>query len=260
MKLALLQTAPQSDGVSAALRNLDNAARTAGGHAVDLLITPEMYLTGYAIGAKAVQLAAMTTNGPTMQEIAEIAKRWSVGILVGFPEREGDKVYNSAQLFDRKGDARAIYRKTHLWGDTDRDQFSRGEELSPIIEFEGWKVALAICYDIEFPELARALTLAGAEAILVPTAAMKPYLSIATQMVPARAEENEIVVAYANYSGVERDLEYFGHSTVVGPDGTIIAQVGEGDELVIADLDRHAFHCWRAENDHRRDRRTDLYR
>lgn len=259
MKLALFQTAPQADGVSVALQNLAAAAQAAGRRGADLLITPEMYLTGYAIGPEAVQLAALTTDGPTMQEVAEMAKRSGVGILVGFPERDGDKVYNSVQLIDRKGKTRAIYRKTHLWGDTDRDQFSRGETLSPVIEFEGWKVALAICYDIEFPELARSLTLAGVEVILVPTAAMKPYTTIATQMVPTRAEENEIVVAYSNYSGTERNLEYFGHSTVAGPDGKVIAQVCEGEELVFADLDRSAFDRWRAENDHCRDRRADLY-
>ena len=145
------------------------------------------------------------------------------------------------------------------WGDVDRSQFSRGETLSEVVDFCGWKVALAICYDIEFPEVARAYAVAGVEAVLVPTAAMKPYTSVATQMIPSRAEENEFVVAYANYIGAEKDMHYFGHSVVAGGDGKVIASAEEEDTLVFAELDKQAFHGRRAEISHLRDRRTDLY-
>ena len=259
MKLAMFQTEPQAEGVSAALRNLDDAARQAGGHAADLLITPEMYLTGYAIGSEAVRLAALSLDGPTMQEVSEIARNRNIGILVGFPERDGDAIYNSVHLIDRKGASRAVYRKTHMFGEVDRSQFSRGEALSEVVEFAGWKVALAICYDIEFPELAREAALTGAEVMLVPTAAMLPYVSVATQMVPSRAEENEMYVAYANYVGAEPNIRYFGHSTVAGPDGAVIAQADDNADLMFATLDRPFFNAWRAKNDHRRDRRPDLY-
>ncbi len=259
MKLGLFQTEPQTGGVSEAIRNLNDAARTAAGHSCDLLVTPEMFLTGYAIGAKAVQSAALTLDGPSMHEVSEIAKRWGIGLLVGFPERDGDTIYNSAQLIERTGEQVSIYRKTHLWGEVDRSQFSRGENLSEVVDFRGWKVALAICYDIEFPEVARAYAINGAELILVPTAAMKPYTTVATQMIPTRAEENELVVAYANYIGAERDTQYFGHSTVAGGDGKVIASAEEEDTIVIAELDKQAFHGRRAEISHLRDRRADLY-
>ncbi len=259
MKLCLFQTEPQADGVSQAIRNLNDAARTAAGHVCDLLITPEMYVTGYAIGADSVQSAALTLDGPSMQEITEIAKRWGIGLLVGLPERDGDKIYNSACLIDRTGALVTTYRKTHLWGDVDRSQFSRGEALSDVVDFCGWKVALAICYDIEFPEVARAYALAGAEAVLVPTAAMKPYTTVATQMIPTRAEENEFVVAYANYIGTERSNHYFGHSVVAGGDGKVIASAAEEDTLIFAELDKQVFHGRRAEISHLRDRRADLY-
>lgn len=259
MKLGLMQTEPQAEGVSAALRNLNDTARTAGGHACDLLITPEMFLTGYAIGAETVRSAALTLDDPTMQEVSEIAKRWGVGILVGFPERDGDTIYNSVRLFDRTGAPVALYRKTHLWGEIDRAQFSQGAALSEVVEYGGWKIALAICYDIEFPEVARAAAVAGAEVILVPTAAMKPYTSVATQMIPTRAEENEIFIAYANYIGFEKGIAYFGHSTVAGPDGKVIASAQEEDTLVLAKLDKEALHERRAAILHMRDRRTDLY-
>ena len=260
MKLALFQTAPQTEGTSNALRRLDDAARRAAGHACDAVLTPEMYLTGYAIGADVAAAEALDPGGPTLQEASDIARRNGVGLLIGYPERNpAGRPFNTVHLIDRKGETRALYRKTHLWGEIDRAQFSPGPALSPVVEMEGWKVALAICYDIEFPELARALTLAGAEAILVPTASMHPYVSVATQMVPSRAEENEIAVAYCNYVGAEGDIRYFGHSTVAGPDGATLARAAEEPDLLIASLDRRAFDEWRAQNDHRADRRPDLY-
>jgi len=140
MKLGLFQTEPQASGVSDAIQNLNDAARQAAGHMCDLLITPEMYLTGYAIGVEAVQSAAITLSGPTMLEVSEIAKRWGVGLLVGFPERDGDTIYNSVLLIDRTGAHVLLYRKTHLWGEIDRAQFSRGESLSDVVDFCGWKV------------------------------------------------------------------------------------------------------------------------
>ena len=78
---------------------------------------------------------------------------------------------------------------------------------------------MAICYDVEFPKLVRAYALAGAEVVLVPTVNMQPYTGIATRVVPARAEEHEIYVAYANRVGSEGNFEYCGPSCVVGPDG-----------------------------------------
>ena len=260
MKLALLQCEPQTDGVSEALRKLNDAARQAGGHAADILVTPEMYLTGYAIGVEGVQAAALSVGGPSMQEVSEIAKRWGVAILIGFPERaDGGKIYNSIMLVDQKGETRTVYRKSHLWGDIDRSQFARGESLSEVVELKGWKLGFAICYDIEFPEVARSLTLKGAEAILVATASMKPYESIAQQVIPTRAEENEICVAYCNYTGFERDIHYYGISTVAGPDGKIIAQMGDTADLMFAELNREKYDTWRETNNHAADRRPDLY-
>lgn len=261
MKLALFQCSPQVDGISTALTRLDDAARRAAGHAVDILLTPEMYLTGYAIGVEAVQAAALSPSGPSMAEVADIAKRHRVGILIGFPERDEDgKIYNAIQLFDRKGQAHIIYRKTHLWGDIDRSQFSAGQRLSKIIELDGWNLGFAICYDIEFPELARVLALEDADVVLVSTASMKPYESIATQVVPARAEENEIYVAYCNYTGAEGSIEYYGLSTVAGPDGKIVAQAGGDEDLLIAQLDRDHLDRWRKDNDHLSGRRPALYK
>ena len=128
------------------------------------------------------------------------------------------RVFNTVHLADRTGGRLARYAKTHLYGAVDRAQFAPGPALAAPVELDGWKLGLAICYDIEFPEVARALALAGAEAILVPTANMLPFESVATRLVPARAEENAVFLAYANYVGADDAFTYFGRSCVCDPD------------------------------------------
>jgi predicted amidohydrolase len=83
--------------------------------------------------------------------------------------------------------------------------FSPEAIIFPLVELEGWKLGLLICYDLEFPENARRLALAGAELILVPTANMVPFDFVADVTVRARAFENQCYVAYANYCGHEGD-------------------------------------------------------
>ena len=150
-------------------------------------------------------------------------------------------------------------RKAHLFGDVDRAAFSTADTLCPLVKFGDWSVGLAICYDVEFPELVRAFALGGADAILVPTANMHPYTGVATRVVPTRAEENEIFVAYANRVGVEGAFEYCGLSCVTGPDGIDIARAGSGEELIFAELSKDAIARVRKSLSHLHDRRSDLY-
>ena len=153
----------------------------------------------------------------------------------------------------------ATYAKTHLFGGVDRAQFAAGDGYAPVVMLDGWRLGLAICYDIEFPETARLLALAGAEAILAPTANMAPFDSVALRLVPSRAEENAVYVAYANYCGSEGEFDYVGLSCVCGPDGADVARAGRGPEMIFADLDRDTLAAARARSTQLADRRPDLY-
>lgn len=261
MRIALLQCAPGAPDVGAGLARLDRFAAQAAAAGAALLVTPEMFLTGYAIGAEAVARLAEPSDGPAAEAVAAICRRHGLGILYGYPERGADgAVYNAIQLIGADGTPRANTRKTHLFGGVDRAQFTAGETLSPVVAFGGFRLGFAICYDIEFPEVARALALAGAEAVLVPTANMTPFESVATRLVPARAEENAVFVTYANYVGREAEFRYCGLSCVVGPDGSDLARADAVSEtLVVADLDRNRLETARARVTYRADRRPDLY-
>lgn len=260
MRIALLQCAPGAPDTAAGLARLDDAAGRAAAAGAALLVTPEMFLTGYAIGAEAVARLAERADGPAAAAAADICRRHGIAMLYGYPERAGDAVYNAARLIGNDGAALANYRKTHLFGDLDRAQFSAGNLPSPVVELGGLRVGFAICYDIEFPEVARGLALAGADTILVPTANMVPFDSVATRLVPARAEENTVFVAYANYVGREADLTYCGQSCMAGPDGSDLARAGAAEEtLLVVDLDPARLTAVRSTLTYLRDRRPDLY-
>ena len=133
----------------------------------------------------------------------------------------------------------------------------RGVDL---LELDGVRVGVLVCYDIEFPEPARQLALAGADLIAVPTALMEPSEWIAQTLVPARAAENQVFVAYCNRVGVEGDLTYVGRSSVSGPAGGTPTFGPRGEELLLyADVDPAASDDAKGRHDYLRDRRPDVY-
>ncbi|MGN7742107.1 carbon-nitrogen hydrolase family protein [Pseudomonas sp. 22526] len=258
MRVALYQCAPQPLDVAGNLQRLQKVAVEASG--TDLLVLPEMFLSGYNIGVEAVGALAEAQDGPSAQYIANVAQSAGIAILYGYPERADDgQIYNAVQLIDRNGQRLCNYRKTHLFGDLDRSMFSPGPDDFPLVELNGWKLGFLICYDIEFPENARRLALAGAELILVPTANMLPYDFVADVTVRSRAFENQCYVAYANYCGHEDEIHYCGQSSIAAPDGQRIALAGLDEALIAGTLDRQLMLDSRAANRYFHDRRPELY-
>ena len=239
---------------------LDSAAERLAADGARLLVTPEMYTTGYNLGADAVAALAEPSDGPTALAVAEIAKRHRIAVAYGYPERDGDGVvYNAVQLIDRDGARLANYRKTHLFGDVDRAAFAPGDDLVVQAEIDGVTVGILICYDVEFPETVRAHALAGTQLLLVPTALMRPFEYVARQIVPARAIESQMFIVYANHVGVERDFDYCGESCVVAPDGRELVRLGAGPDSAVADVSLADLSASRELNTYLTDRRTDLY-
>ena len=258
MRVALHQCPPLPLEPAANLHRLHQVAMEAKG--ADLLVVPEMFLTGYNIGVDAVNVLAQGRDGEAAQQVAQIAKTSGVAILYGYPERAEDgQIYNAVQLIDAQGERLCNYRKTHLFGDLDHSMFSAGEDDFPLVELNGWTLGFLICYDLEFPENARRLALAGAELILVPTANMIPFDFIADVTVRARAYENQCYVAYANYCGSEEQIHYCGQSSIAAPDGSRIAQAGLDEALIVGTLDRQLMLDSRAANRYFLDRRPALY-
>jgi predicted amidohydrolase len=259
LRIACFQGPAQADTAKGNLARLSRCTGEARRSGAQLLATPEMYLTGYSIGAEAVTRLAEPIDGPSVAAARQIAKAERIAIVFGFPERDGAAVYNSAVAIGADGNVLASYRKTHLFGDVDRAQFATGLAEPRIFEIGGFGAGLLICYDVECPETVRALALGGVELVIVPTALMRPFDVVAQTIVPARAWENQLFLAYANRCGREASFDYCGLSCVVGPDGADLARAGRGEELIFADLDRGAIEAARRLNPHLRDRRPELY-
>jgi predicted amidohydrolase len=251
LRIAIWQTG------SAELAQLRGQALASADAGARLLITPEAFTSGYAVPG--VQEAAQPAAGAWAEEVAAIAVDSGLAILYGYPERVGHRVMNSAQLIDRDGHVLANYRKSHLYGDFDTSTFEPGDGGFEVVELDGVNLGILICYDVEFPETVRALALAGADLVAVPTALMRPYEVVSRTLVPARAYENQVYVAYANRSGHEGGFAYCGESCVVGPDGVDLARAGSGDELLLAEIDPARLASSRADNTHLGDRRPELY-
>ena len=141
MRLALMQTPPTPDPATALARLAEGctAARAAG---AQLLVTPEMFLSGYAVGRAALEVMESPLETGLWADAAAIARDAGIAVLTGGPEAGG---YNTAALFDAEGAHVATCRKTHLYGDVDRAQFVAGDALSPVFDFGGLRCAIAIC-------------------------------------------------------------------------------------------------------------------
>lgn len=247
--LAALQMKSESGDVAANLARIEKAAVEAASKGASLLLTPELSLTGYG-GGETVSRLAEPADGPAVQALRALSRKTGVAIIAGFAELDGGTVYNSAAYVD--GDRTpVIYRKSHLYGDYERNLFAPGEPATHLFEHRGVTCGMLICYDVEFPENVRRLALAGAEAVLVPTALPAGWSGafIAEHMIRTRAFENQVFVAYINHCGSDERFSFAGLSRIASPDGNLIAGGGPSDEsLMLVRIDPAEFNVSRAEN------------
>jgi predicted amidohydrolase len=257
MRIALGQTIGTPGDVPANLQLMARLAGAAAAQGADLLLLPELFLSGYNIDDR-VQRLAEPDDGPSATAASAIAAKAKLAILYGYPERRAEAVYNSALLLDKTGQSIANYRKTHLWGDFERRQFRSGAN-APLFKFAGAQFGIMICYDIDFPELSRRYALDGADVILALSATTAPHPVVPRRLIPARAYENRIFVAFCDRAGSEHGLAYAGESCVAAPDGEIVVACGQGEELAIADIDFDRYRQFRQDHRFTEDRRPELY-
>lgn len=238
MKIALYQMQAVPGDVAANLDKIEKAAREAASKGAELLVAPELALTGYGAG-KAIPANAEPTDGAQAGRLEKIAAETGVAVLAGFAEREGDHLHNSAIYCDGEG-VPLVYRKCNLYGDYERALFKQGAPDAVRFTRGGLSFGVLICYDVEFPENVRRLARAGVDVVLVPTAlpAGEQDRFIARSMVPVRAFENQIFVAYADHCGRDENFTYAGLSCVAAPDGSLIAAAERhGEALLVAEIE-----------------------
>ncbi|MCB8877978.1 carbon-nitrogen hydrolase family protein [Acidisoma silvae] len=236
MRFSALQMQPASCDKQANIERIKQAAAAARQVGSGLLVAPEMSITGYAIWDQLSQMAE-PRDGFMTQSLTAMARALNIAIVAGMPERAGQDIYNTAVCALPSGQLH-FYRKCHLFGPDEIRGFRAGEALSPTFEIDGVKAGMLVCYDVEFPEWARALALTGAQLFIVPTALPKVITNdrVSRLMIPARALENHVMVIYAGLCGSENGLDYQGGSCIVGSDGADLARAGKGEALLTADI------------------------
>jgi predicted amidohydrolase len=225
--VACCQLAPVL-GDPAANRELTaDAVTRAAGQGANIVVLPELVSSGYVFESKAEAIAcAEAADGETVTGWARLAAEHGIVIAGGFCEEAGGEVFNSAALVDPDG-LRCVYRKAHLW-DAESNWFTPGSSAPPVVATRFGRIALMICYDLEFPEWVRLPALAGAQLLCAPTnwpAAPRPDGERPAEVVrvQANAAVNRMFVAACDRTGAERGVGWVNGSVIVDPDGWPLA-------------------------------------
>ena len=259
MRIGFLQTRPRFGDVEANLGAIEQALASVRDATV---VLPELCTTGYVFASRQeTQDMAEPADGPTVQRLRQLARRNGLVLCLGFAEKDGRRVYNSAATITPTGRVH-VYRKAHLF-DREKLVFDRAEpRFEPVRA--GTRLGVMICFDWIFPEVCRSLALAGARLILHPSNLVLPYCQAA---MVTRAVENRVFIVTCNRVGTEARagvrLRFTGKSRIVDPRGSVLAEAGEDAEaLQVVTIDPRQAEDKRItpRNDLFRDRRARSYR
>ena len=270
VRIACLQMRPhigdKDENVARSLAMIDEAAEAGA----NLVVLPELCNSGYVFATRgeAFKLAEEIGNGPTSREWSAAAERHGLHIVAGIAERDGSVLYNSAVVIGPQG-VIGKYRKNHLWA-AENLFFEPGNLGVPVFHTDIGRIAVAICYDIWFPEIFRLAALQGADILCVPTNWVpmpeqpKGLPKMANILAIGGAHSNSMFVAAADRVGEERGQPFIGNSLIVSHTGWPVAGPASDDqeEMIIAEVnlsDARRKRNWNDFNQVMRDRRTDLY-
>jgi predicted amidohydrolase len=262
MKIAVVQLMPIFGDIQ---RNLEMILGCIEKAEASLVVFPELALTGYFFqDRKETAQYAESFNGDSINTIQDSAEANNKIVIVGFPERDGENLYNSAAILFPDGALSAVHRKTHLFykenlcfdkGDT--GYFVQCDPASDCI------IGTMICYDWRFPEAARSLAMKGADLIACPSNLVTPFWPLS---MPARAIENKVFLAVANRYGAEsrggEEVKFNGKSVIYDYNGSTMASAPEsGDSIITAEIDfeKTRNKSFNAFNNIFADRRPEMY-
>jgi predicted amidohydrolase len=224
---------------------------------------PELFLSGYAFENNEVAYDVCLSVDEALSFVAPIAKEIGIAIICPYPEKgivdDKERYYDAMVVIDENGELLKNYRKTHLWGPDEQrlwsfgyNSHSEGEAYS-VFKINDFPMGVLNCYEAEFAELSRILVTKGAKLVVIPTAAdlravvegewtTQTYPDISKNLIPARALENEVFVAYNNYTGIGHimqdgeksdQVEYLGNSVIADPHGKVMTYARNEDEVML---------------------------
>ncbi|HET6381134.1 MAG TPA: carbon-nitrogen hydrolase family protein [candidate division Zixibacteria bacterium] len=266
INVAACQIDPQLGEVETNLDLIRGAVEDAAAAGATFTVLPEAAVTGYAFASLSEAMpVARRAERVAANVLAGLAETHRMTIICGSLDPDGDELFNVA-LVSLPDGRRYRYRKMHL-PFLGVDRFATpGPDAPPVIETDGLRFGVLICYDLRFPEAARICALEGADLIALPTnwpvgVEFHPEL-----FAPARANENHCYLLAADRVGTERGVKFMGRSLLLDYDGNVLAEAGDGPELLVGEIDPQAArqtHVRRRPGEHEwdtiGDRRPGLY-
>lgn len=240
IKIALAQISCKRGDKAENIKKIESRVTRAKRQGADLVIFPELSLTGYTVRDQIYELAE-TIPGHSTTVLEKIAKETGIYIIFGMPElseKTQATVYNAAVLVGPDGFVgkyRKMYLPTHSIFEEKR--YFRPGYQTAVFDTELGKIGLIICYDIFFPEVSRLARLKGAQLIVCISASPATRRTFFETLIAARAIENTAFLAYVNLVGIEDGLQFWGGSRLVGPNGKTLVQAKYDEEdLVIGEI------------------------
>ena len=236
IKLALAQISTKRENKKENLQKIEKFTIKAKEQAADLVIFPELSLTGYVVRDQIYELAE-TIPGPSTKRIEALATKTGMHIIFGMPElseKTKATIFNTAVFIGPKGiigKYRKMYLPTHSVFEEKR-YFRPGYQTAAFDTKLG-KIGLCICYDLFFPEVCRLTRLKGTELIVAISASPAIRRSYFEILTAARALENTVFLAYVNLVGVEDGLQFWGGSRLVSPTGDVLAKAKNDEEAFV---------------------------
>jgi predicted amidohydrolase len=241
LRIALAQISCDQGNKEKNLETIKENVVRAKSEGAQLVIFPELSLTGYVVRDQIYELAERIP-GPSTRVVEKLAKENELHIIFGMPEtceKTEATLYNSAVLVGPNGfigKYHKMYLPTHSIFEEKR-YFRPGYQVA-VYDTELGKIGLVICYDIYFPEVTRLTRLKGAQLIVCISASPGIRRSFFETLTAARAIENTVFLAYVNRAGIEDGLQFWGGSRLIGPSGRIIAEAKYDEEdFVVAGMD-----------------------
>ncbi|MFC2025492.1 carbon-nitrogen hydrolase family protein [Chloroflexota bacterium] len=267
VKIAAVQMAPKIMGNSVNLDKILLETRNTAKNGADLVVFPECALTGYIFASREEAIPFMETiPGPSTDRLVACCQELGVHVSVGLLEIDADRCFNAAILIGSQG-LIGKYRKNHL-PFLGIDRFlDYGDKPFQVYGTPIGNIGLHICYDCNFPESARVMTLLGADILALPTNWAEGREKIANYVVNARAFENKVHLVAVNRVGKERGSRFIGGSKIVNASGDTLVQASSDDEEIIyaevslaeARQKRTVIKTGEFETDFINDRRPELY-
>ncbi len=236
-RVAVVQLKPELLQVDTNLHKIDNLCKDLK---ADLIVLPELITSGYVFQnqPEVDEVSESVPHGKSFRYFRELSQQLDASIVFGFAEKDDKKNYNSSALVNPDG-SYYVYRKTHLFY-REKMFFSPGDTGLFVCEAKGKiKIGMMICFDWQFPEVARTLALNGAQIICHPANLVLPWCQ---QSMSTRSLENRVFSITANRTGTECNggicTAFTGMSQILGTKGEVLARLGiDTEEIGLADID-----------------------